>query len=649
LDGSSSLSAQPGIPAVEPTAEGRRHRSTASARAAEPWGWLAALGVVFGDLGTSPLYTLQTVISALKDPFTPETGVGILSLIVWTLVVTISIKYCIVVMRADNQGEGGIFALMSLIGAHDVTVGAKVLTCIGLLGAALIYGDGLITPAISVLSALEGVNVVTDSWKPFIMPGAVAILVLLFATQRFGTEKIGRAFGPIMLMWFIIIALLGIRQIIAHPVVLAALNPQHAIGFLVRSGPAAFLILGGVFLCITGGEALYADMGHFGKHLIRRNWYFVVLPALLLNYAGQIGFLIDKGQAGGNPFFELVPHWAIYPLVILATVATIIASQAIITGSFSMTRQATQLGWLPGMLIRQTSDKVYGQIYVPVVNWLMMMATVAITFAFGSSERLSGAYGTAVATTMLLTTILLFRAMRGIWHWPLLAVVVVGGSFLVVDAGFFGANLLKIADGGWLPLVVALCIFTVMLTWRLGVTAIRSSLPLSPDAACQFLSELEHGTLPRIGDSTIVFLTRSQQQVSRLILDYARLAGALPRNVIALSVLFEHVPRVPQPSCHVVDVVAERFWHLQARFGFFEIPDLQRSLREAQGLNADVDLDNVTFISTRDLVVYRSGSPLLRRWRLALFAFLYRNAARTIDRFRLPPKQVIELGREIEL
>ena len=505
LDGHSSLSAQPGIAAVEPTAEGRRHRGTASARAAEPWGWLAALGVVFGDLGTSPLYTLQTVISALKDPFTPETGVGILSLIVWTLVVTISIKYCIVVMRADNQGEGGIFALMSLIGAHDVTVGAKVLTCIGLLGAALIYGDGLITPAISVLSALEGVNVVTDSWKPFIMPGAVAILVLLFATQRFGTEKIGRAFGPIMLMWFIIIALLGIRQIIAHPVVLAALNPQHAIGFLVRSGPAAFLILGGVFLCITGGEALYADMGHFGKHLIRRNWYFVVLPALLLNYAGQIGFLIDKGQAGGNPFFELVPHWAIYPLVILATVATIIASQAIITGSFSMTRQATQLGWLPGMLIRQTSDKVYGQIYVPVVNWLMMIATVAITFAFGSSERLSGAYGTAVATTMLLTTILLFRAMRGIWHWPLLAVVVVGGSFLAVDAGFFGANLLKIADGGWLPLVVALCIFTVMLTWRLGVTAIRSSLPLSPDAACQFLSELEHGTLPRIGDNTIVF------------------------------------------------------------------------------------------------------------------------------------------------
>jgi len=460
---------------------GATARGDAGPERTAPWAWLTALGVVFGDLGTSPLYTLQTVIGTLKGPFTPETGVGILSLVVWTLIITISIKYCLVVMRADNQGEGGIFALMALVGAHDFAAGSRVLTCIGLIGAALIYGDGLITPSISVLSALEGVNVVTDSWKPWVMPGAVLILILLFATQRFGTERIGRAFGPIMLVWFITISLLGIRQILAHPVVLGAINPEHAIGFLLRSGPAGFLILGGVFLCITGGEALYADMGHFGKRPIRRTWYLVVLPALLLNYAGQTAFLIDKGQPGGNPFFELVPHWAIYPLVALATVATIIASQAIITGSFSMTRQAMQLGWLPGVMIRQTSDKVYGQIYVPVVNWLMMIATVAITFAFGSSERLSGAYGTAVATTMLLTTILLFRAMRNVWHWPVLVTAFVGCFFLAVDAGFFGANVLKIADGGWLPLVVALCIFLVMLTWRLGVTAIRSSLAPTGD------------------------------------------------------------------------------------------------------------------------------------------------------------------------
>ena len=618
--------------------------------------WLSALGVVFGDLGTSPLYTLQTVVGTIKGPFTAATGLGILSLIIWTLLVTISTKYCLVVMRADNQGEGGIFSLMSLIGAHDLVRGGKVLACIGALGAALIYGDGVITPAISVLSALEGVNVVTDSLKPYVMPGAVAILIVLFATQRFGTEKIGRAFGPIMLVWFVTIAALGIRQIIAHPIVLEAVNPVHAIRFLVHSGATGFLILGGVFLCITGGEALYADMGHFGKSPIRHTWYFLVLPALLLNYAGQTGLLIEKGgtgpgtgPGGGNPFFELVPHWATYPLVVLATVATIIASQAIITGSFSMTRQAMQLGWLPGVMIRQTSDKVYGQIYVPVVNWLMMIATIGITFAFGSSERLSGAYGTAVATTMLLTTILLFRAMRKVWHWPALVVVMVGGFFLVVDAGFFGANLLKIADGGWLPLLIAAGIFTVMLTWRLGTTDLRESLNLPEDVAGRFLKDLERGAPPRRADTTLVFLTRSQQALSRLIVDYISLAGSLPQNIIALSVVFELVPRVPQPSCHVVDAVADRFWHLVARFGFFEIPDLRRALREAKGFNADIDLDNLTFIATRDMVVYRRGTPLLRRCQLALFAFLYRNAARAIDRFTLPPRQVIEMGREIEL
>jgi KUP system potassium uptake protein len=568
----------------------------------------------------------------------------------WTLIITISIKYCVVVMRADNQGEGGIFALLSLRRAGSLTTTAKVLAGIGALGAALIYGDGAITPAISVLSALEGVNVVTDSLQPFVMPCAVMILIALFATQRFGTEVIGKAFGPIMLLWFITIALLGVRQIIAHPIVLSAVSPGHAVRFLAHSGATGFAILGGVFLCITGGEALYADMGHFGRNPIRRTWYFVVLPALVLNYAGQTGLLIDHGKVNGNPFFELVPHWAIYPMVILATVATIIASQAIITGSFSMTRQATQLGWLPGVVIRQTSDKVYGQIYVPVVNWLMMIATIGITIGFGSSERLSGAYGTAVATTMLLTTVLLFRAMREVWRWPITAVAAVGGFFLIVDTAFFGANLLKIAQGGWLPLLIALCIFTVMMTWHLGTAAVRATLLLPQQAAFEFVKDLEHDALPRTGgDKTIVFLTRSQQKVSRLIVDYARLVGSLPRNVIALSVVFEHVPRVPQPSCHVVDVVANRFWHLVARFGFFEIPDLRRSLREARGLDADVDLDKVTFIAGRDMVVYRPRSSVFRRWRLALFAFLYRNAARPIDRFILPPKQVIEMGREIEL
>ena len=610
---------------------------------------LSALGIVFGDLGTSPLYTLQTVVQAAGGPFTPELGLGVLSLIVWTLIITISVKYCVLVMRADNQGEGGIFALMSLVGADGFSSAAKVLTVMGLLGAALIYGDGVITPAISVLSAVEGVNVVTRSLKPFVMPFAVAILVVLFASQRFGTEKIGRAFGPIMLVWFAVIALLGLREIVLHPVVLQAIDPRHAVGFMLRhSGTAGLLVLGGVFLCITGGEALYADMGHFGKSPIRQNWYWIVLPALLLNYAGQTSLLMGEGHTVANPFFELAPHWAIWPLVVLATLATIIASQAIVTGSFSMTRQATQLGWLPGMTIRQTSDEVYGQIYVPVVNWLMMLATIGTTIAFGSSDRLAGAYGTAVSTTMLLTTLLLFKAMRDTWHWPTPLAVLVGGIFLVVDVSFFSANLLKIADGGWLPLCIALVLFAIMVTWRSGVEAIRAKLPLPQDDADRFLQDIKDGVIPRVSGTT-VFLTRGRQKVSRFILDYARFTGSLPHNVIALNVSFENIPRVPKPRCHVVDQVADRFWHLTARFGFFEIPDLRRALSEAQGLSTDVSLEEVTFIGTRDLVIYSKGSSVLRRWRLALFAFLYRNAARAIDRFSLPPKQVIEIAREIEL
>src|SRR5260370_788477 len=436
----------------------------------------AALGVVFGDLGTSPLYTLQTVVQATGGHFTPQSVLGMLALIVWTLIITIAVKYCVFVMRADNHGEGGILALMSLIGAKGFTRGFKVLTSMGLLGAALIYGDGVITPAISVLSALEGLNVVTDSFKPFIMPMAVAILIALFAAQRFGTEKIGRAFGPVMLLWFLVIAALGMAAIVRHPSVVAALDPRYAVEFLRHAGGSGILVLGGVFLCITGGEALYADMGHFGRASIRRSWYLVVLPALLMSYAGQTAYLMEKGSVSGNPFFQIAPSWSIYPLVTLATVATIIASQAIITGSFSMTRQAMQLGWLPGVSIRQTSDRVYGQIYVPLVNWLLMAATVATTVAFDGSHRLAGAYGTAVATTMLLTTVLLFRAMRDRWRWPLAAACSVAGFFLAVDSSFFVANLGKIAEGGWLPLTFAAILFCVMGTWPTGVDSINATL-----------------------------------------------------------------------------------------------------------------------------------------------------------------------------
>jgi KUP system potassium uptake protein len=612
------------------------------------WAMLSALGVVFGDLGTSPLYALQTVVQATGGQFTSQSALGVLSLIVWTLIVTISIKYCLFVMRADNRGEGGILALMSLIGANGFTPGFKLLTGMGLLGAALVYGDGVITPAISVLSALEGVNVVTTTFKPFVMPATVVILLSLFAAQRFGTEKIGRAFGPVMMLWFIVIAVLGLVSIARHADVVAALDPRYAVRFMAGSGSAGLLVLGGVFLCITGGEALYADMGHFGKGPIRCSWYGIVLPSLLLSYAGQTAFLMDKGTVTGNPFFQIAPSWSIYPLVVLATLATIIASQAIITGSFSMTRQAMQLGWLPGVAIRQTSDRIYGQIYVPVVNWLLMFATIATTVAFGSSDRLAGAYGTAVSTTMLLTTVLLYRAMRHVWRWPIAVAIAVTGVLLAVDGSFFLANLLKIAEGGWLPLSFAAVLFVVMTTWRRGTEAIRATLVQSTDAADRFLSDLKRGGIPRV-ESTTVFLTRSTQKVSGLIMAHARFAGVLPRHAIALSVLFETTPRIAGPHCTVVNNVGEGLWHVAARFGFFEIPDLRRALRDAHGLDAAVDFDKVMFVGTRDLIVQKQKDAALTGWRLALFAFLYRNSVKVVDRFNLAPENVIEIARQIAI
>jgi KUP system potassium uptake protein len=609
---------------------------------------LAALGIVFGDLGTSPLYTLQTVVQAMGGKFTHGEALGILSLLVWTLIITISIKYCLFVMRADNRGEGGILALMSLIGANGFKPGYKALTAMGLLGAALIYGDGVITPAISVLSALEGVNVATDSLKPYVMPMAVLILIVLFTTQRFGTEKIGRAFGPIMLVWFLVIAVLGLSAIVRHPEVLAALDPSHAVRFMMHAGGHGLLVLGGVFLCITGGEALYADMGHFGRGPIRLSWYTIALPALLLSYAGQTAFVMDQGSVSGNPFFLIAPAWAIYPLVVLAAVATVIASQAIITGSFSMTRQAMQLGWLPGVTIRQTSDQVYGQIYVPSVNWLLMTATLGTTIAFGSSDRLAGAYGTAVATTMLLTTGLLYKAMRDVWKWQAAPAIAVISVFLVVDVSFFCANLLKIADGGWLPLTFAGVLFVVMVTWRTGIEAIHAALQQTPETVQRFLSQLSAHEIPRI-DGTTVFLTRSNQRVSRLIVDHAHYTGVLPKRTIALSIRFENTPRIEGPKCSVVEKIGEGVWLIAARFGFFEIPDLRAALNNAQGLETPIDFDQALFIAARDQVVPQVHSGAMMGWRVALFAFLYRNSAKIVDRFNLPPERVVEIARQIEI
>jgi KUP system potassium uptake protein len=612
------------------------------------WVWLTALGIVYGDLGTSPLYTLQTVAQAMGGHFTSSSALGILSLIFWTLVITVSVKYCVFVMRADNHGAGGIMALMSLVGANSFKHGARVLTVMGLLGAALIYGDGVITPAISVLSAIEGVNVVTDAFKPFVMPIAVLILLVLFAAQRFGTEKIGSAFGPIMLLWFCVIAALGVSGIVRNPHVLVAVNPVHAVEFLAHERAVGFLVLGGVFLCITGAEALYADMGHLGRGPIRVSWYWVVLPALLLSYAGQTALLIEKQTITGNPFFQLAPSWAVYPLVVLATLATVIASQAIITGSFSMTRQAMQLGWLPGVNIRQTSDEVYGQIYVPAVNWMMMIVTVAIAVAFGSSDKLAGAYGTAVSTTMLLTTCLLYAAMRRIWRWSAAVSLGVAGVFLIVDLAFFSANLLKIADGGWLPLTLGAGVFFVMSTWRSGVDCVHDALAGSEQESRQFLEELAAGKIPRV-PGTGIFLTKSPRTIPPLMIFHAQHMGSLHERVVTLTVEFEETPRVePQQRCDA-QYIADGIWHAVARFGFLEIPDLCRALSNLKHLDPKLDTDGGVYFAARDLIVRKPGRGRLSHWRLMVFAFMYRNAVKAVDRFRLPSRNVVEVARKIEV
>jgi KUP system potassium uptake protein len=622
--------------------------SASSPARARHWAWLAALGIVYGDLGTSPLYTLQTVVQAVGGHFTPASALGVLSLIFWTLIITVSIKYCVFVMRADNHGEGGILALMSLVGANSLRGRALILTSMGLLGAALIYGDGVITPAISVLSALEGVNVVTSALKPYVMPMAVGVLLALFAAQKVGTARIGAAFGPIMLLWFVVIAMLGLSGIVRHPVVLSAIDPRYAISFLAHGGRVGFFVLGGVFLCITGAEALYADMGHLGRGPIKRSWYGIVLPALLINYAGQTSCFLDSNAISGNPFFTLAPTWAIYPLVVLATVATIIASQAIITGSFSMTRQAMQLGWLPGVNIRQTSDEAYGQIYVPVVNWLMMFATTGITIAFQSSDRLAGAYGTAVSTTMLLTTCLLFTAMHKVWRWSASTAAMVTGLFMIVDAAFFGANLLKIAQGGWLPLTLALLVFIVMVTWRVGVTAMHSTLELKPETPESFLANVRADRIPRV-PGTAIFLTRTARQLPYLLIDYVKHMGALHRNVVTLTVRFEDIPRIARMERCGAERIAPGIWHVTVRFGYIEIPDLCAALRAMPRFEPDLDFESATYFGARDQVVHKPANSLMPRWSIALFAFMFRNSVKTVDRFNLPPENFVEIGRLIAI
>lgn len=603
-----------------------------------------ALGVVFGDIGTSPLYTLKTVLFLSGDAPSVPVILGLLSLIFWTLVIVTSVKYATFAMRIDNNGEGGILALMSLLVSKKSSRPAVIFA--GLFGAALIYGDGAITPAISVLSALEGLNIVLPESKPYILPATVVILVSLFAIQPLGTARIGKVFGPIMALWFAVIAVLGIWGIAQHPAVLLAVNPIYGIEFLFSNGIVSFLVLGGVFLCVTGAEALYADMGHFGRKPIWLAWFAIVFPSLLLNYAGQAALILSGADVTQNIFFRLCPPILQIPLVILATLATIIASQAIISGAFSMTRQAIQLGWLPRLRVKQTTEESYGQIYIGTINWLLMVVTVFLAVFFKSSDNLAAAYGIAVSLTMIMTSGLLFVAMREVWRWGLAASLIAAGVFFVVDLSFLIANMTKVLDGGYMPLLLAAAVYGIMLLWHRGVVSASRTLDEKIVPIDEFMAAIEQKSIPRV-PGTAVFLTRSQSGTPPVMKWHVRRNGSLHTELLALSIVVLNVPRVSDEERLVMTELAPDFWRGIAHYGFMERPNIPRLLRHLEAQQCGFNLNDVTYYLGHETIVKREGRSALPAWQRNIFALMVRNGMHVTDYYYLPSDQVVEISRRV--
>jgi KUP system potassium uptake protein len=604
---------------------------------------LGALGVVYGDIGTSPLYTLKTALEWAGGA-TPATAIGMLSLIMWTLVITTSIKYVAVVMRADNDGEGGILALMSLLGIkHGERV---VVISIGVLGAALLYGDGAITPAISVLSALEGLKMPAPNIAPYIVPLSALVLVGLFALQSQGTERIGKLFGPIMTVWFVTIGLLGLGGILKHPGVLVALDPRYGLSYLFSHGLTGFLVLGAVFLCATGAEALYADMGHFGARPIRFAWYGLVLPTLVLNYAGQTAAVVagDIG-AGGNPFFTLCPEAFQIALVLLATVATIIASQSIISGAFSMTRQAIQLGLCPRLHIVQTSASGYGQIYIGFVNWALMVLTLGLTLEFRSSDNLAAAFGIAVSLTMLLTSILIYVTMREIWGWSRPLALAVAGLFIIVDLSFVCANMMKVLEGGWFPLVVAALIFFLMSTWRQGRTALLRQLERDTLPLADFIAQVHDKARVR---GTAIYMTSRVDVVPVPLLHNLKHNKVLHERIVLLHVVTENTPRVAPDDRIEVTHFGDNFHAVVLHYGFMEQPNVPQALEDCRANELDFNMMDTSFFVGRVTIVAHKRSRA-SAFRLKVFEVMHRNALAATEFFRIPPNRVIELGGQVEM
>ncbi|THD44510.1 MAG: potassium transporter Kup [Bradyrhizobium sp.] len=625
---------------------GDRQTAHAGVKTALPALTIAALGVVFGDIATSPLYTLKTVLDFTGAHPEPATVLGSLSLILWTLFLITTVKYVGFAMRIDNEGEGGIIALMTLLGVKQRARPAII--AVGLFGAALIYGDGAITPAISVLSALEGMELVTPKLAAVALPAAVAILLALFAVQPLGTARIGRAFGPLMLAWCLVMAALGVYGVALHPAVIAALNPYYGVRFLISGGAAGFFILGGVFLCVTGAEALYADMGHFGPKPIRVAWLALVFPSLVLNYAGQAALVLAGAPTEGNIFYRLCPAPLLTPLILLATIATIIASQSIITGAFSMTRQAIQLGWLPRLTIKQTSAEGYGQIYVGAVNWLLMIVTLALALWFGKSDNLAAAYGIAVSLTMLMTSALLFIAMREVWGWNILGAGAVAGLFLLVDGSFFVANMAKVLDGGYVPLLLACAVYGLMWIWHRGAVAVHEKIASELTPTSTLVAMLESGKIARVPGSA-VFLTRAKDGTPPVMWWHISHNRSLHELVLSLTLTVASTPRVSSDKRLSASCVGHGYWRAEVHYGFMELPNIPKLLAECKQLGVEIDLDDVTYYLGHETIVPRQDNRALPLWQEMIFAAMSRNGARISDFLKLPHDQVVEIGREIEI
>ncbi len=613
---------------------------------------LGALGVVYGDIGTSPLYALRECFSGEHGiPLLRDNVLGVVSLIFWALIIEISLKYIALVMRADNKGEGGVLALVALTARPqhpmDPRDPRRFLLLFGLFGAALLYGDGIITPAISVLSAVEGLSVATPLFSSAIIPITVVILCLLFSVQHGGTARIGRLFGPIIVTWFLAIGVLGFISIFDHPQVLAAVNPYYGIEFFLNNGRHGFVVLGSVFLAVTGGEALYADMGHFGKRPIRLGWFGLVLPALLLNYFGQAALLISTPDAIENPFYRLAPSWALYPMVVLATLAAVIASQALISGAFSLTKQAVQLGCFPRLAIQHTSSSEIGQIYVPLVNRGLLLMTIALVIGFGSSSRMAAAYGIAVAMTMVITTVLTFFVARQLWKWSLAKSIAVFGIFFLIDLVFCVSNIVKIHDGGWVPLVIGGIIVTLMTTWRLGRQILARRLRAQTAPLERFRENIKANPPFRV-PGTAIFMTGNIEGSPPALVHNLRHNKVLHQTVVLLMVRIEEMPYVNAAERVELEKLESNLYRMIIHYGYMQTPDVPSILAQRELYGIDFDTSSITYFLGRETVLATEAEGMAI-WREKLFAFMTRNAERATTFYCIPPDQVIEIGLQIEL